>query len=835
MIYPRRFSHRRLSCRLFRLLFLFLAGTLVIVVPPDASAQDAPDLPNPVQFQPLPDGVVRSHTPPPLSAAVLERIEATVMERRSEKLGLSPTEQKLHPLLRAGDASLRKSTPPPRNPILQYDATGRVRVMVHVGPGVETSALEAAGFWAETVDSANGYLLGAVAPSDAAAVAEVAGVMRIQPLIRSGRVNAGSIVSEGDAALNADDLRAALGADGSGVRIGIISDGTNGAALSQASGDLPAVIEECPISDAAGGGTVTNAGAEGTAMLEIVHDLAPGADLLFCPAFGGGEPGLAASILSLATDLDADVIVDDVAFLTEPYWEDGIVAQAVDQVAADGVAYFSSAGNSGLQHYEAGYVDTVPGDQFSFPADAHDFGLAAGGASEIALSGLVGGTAFAPSNFFAAFLQWTEPFGAAASDYDLYLFDRNGNVAGDPAGLFPVGVLGLAVQDGDDDPLEVAFVLNETPNVEDVLLVIDRFDGEAREVEVNFNGTLAILTFNEPAGSVWGHAAARGAQAVAAIDVSDPGLDDIEPFSSRGPSEIAFPVPETRAKPDITAVDGVSVTGNGGFPTTFFGTSASAPHAAAVAALLLDVNPLLSPAEVTAALARTALDRGAAGPDLTFGAGLVDAFAAGQDVVDDTPPVCGDIDLEFTADGAISAVRTTATDEDSGIESATFTTLDNLTGSIDGAGSFAQGDRVDLDASATTRIDIRGDRVDFTAGGAIVVTVENGSGLTSDCDPVLTQVSSTLPVASALHGNYPNPVREGTTIAFDVAEPGRATLEVFDLLGRRVATLVDREVTPGRYDVEWTRAETRRLAAGTYIYRLRTPDWTEARRLVLVR
>jgi len=827
---------RRSYCRtLSRLFILLLTVTLPFLVPPVASAQDATDLPNPVQFQPLPDGVVQSHTLPQLSATARERIAATINERRSQKLSLSPTEQKLHPLLRTNEAPMSKSGSSPRNPILQYDATGRVRVMVHVGPETEMSALQAAGLWMETVDGADGYVAGAVALSDAVAVAEVAGVTRIQPFIKSGRVNAGSIVSEGDAALNADDLRAALGADGSGVRIGIISDGTNGAALSQASGDLPAVIEECPISDAAGGSTVTNAGAEGTAMLEIVHDLAPGAELLFCPAFGGGEPGLAASILSLASDLTADIIVDDVAFLTEPYWEDGIVAQAVDQVVADGVPYFSSAGNSALQHYEAGYVDTVPGDQAIFPSNAHDFGLAGGGASAIFMNGLVGGTAFVPSNFFAAFLQWNDPFGASGNDYDLYLFDRLGFPAGSPVGLFPVGGQGLVVQDGDDDPLEVAFVVNETPNVEDVVLVIDRFDGDARELEVNFNGTLAILTFNEPAGSVWGHAAAVGAQAVAAIDVADPGLDDIEAFSSRGPARLFFPSVETRAKPDITAVDGVSVTGNGGFPTTFFGTSASAPHAAAVAALLLDVNPLLSPTDVRNTLAGTAIDRGATGFDLTFGAGLVDAFAAGQDVFDDTPPVCGQVELVFNADGAISAVTTSATDLESGLSSATFTTLDNLTGSIDGAGSFAQGDVTELDASETTQIDIRGDRIDFTAGGAIVVTVENGSGLTSECDPVLTQISSTIPVASALHGNYPNPVRASTTIQFDVAEPGRTTLEVFDVLGRRVATLIDRDITPGRYDVTWTEADTRRLASGTYMYRLRTPDMTETRRLVLVK
>jgi hypothetical protein len=593
---------------------------------------------NPVRYQPLPDHVVQSHSIPQLSSEALDRIEATIEQRRAEKMNLTSTDRKVHPMLRSLDKAAGPSVA-----ILQYDDTGRVLVMVHLGGAASLAAAEQGGLVVNRYDAADKYALGAIAPSNIRAVASVEGVSRIQPLVKSGVVHSGSVVSEGDAALNASALRSTLGADGSGVRVGVISNGTGGLAASQASGDLPSTVAECPISDKEGGTVVNNNGAEGTAMLEIIHDLAPGAELLFCPAFGPqGKDGLAASITSLANDLNADVIVDDVAFLTEPYWEDGVVAQSVDQVVANGVSYFSSAGNSAQQHYEAGYVDTVPGDQTLFPDNAHDFGVAAGGASNIFMNGLVGGTAFS-SNFFAAFLQWTDPFGGSGNDYDLYLFDRNGNAAGDPSGIFPTGGQGIALQDGDDDPLEAAFVVNETPNVEDVLLVVDRFSGnEDRELEINFNGTLSILTFNEPSGSVWGHAAAAGAQALAAIDVNDPGLDDIEPFSSRGPSRIFFPNVETRAKPDIAAVDGVSVTGNGGFPSTFFGTSASAPHAAAIAGLLLDLEPTLTPSEIRDVLANTALDRGAAGIDPVFGAGLIDALAAGQSILAQfgETPVC---------------------------------------------------------------------------------------------------------------------------------------------------------------------------------------------------
>jgi len=123
--------------------------------------------------------------------------------------------------------------------------------------------------------------------------------------------------------------------------------------------------------------------------------------------------------------------------------------------------------------------------------------------------------------------------------------------------------------------------------------------------------------------------------AVENIDgTANPGLDVIEEFSSRGPSRIFFtpdgaPAPEVRRKPNTTAVDGTSVTGVNFF-TPFFGTSASAPHAAAVAVLLKDVDPDLRPAGIARILRETSLERGDPGFDTTWGFGLIDAFAAAK-------------------------------------------------------------------------------------------------------------------------------------------------------------------------------------------------------------
>src|SRR5439155_1642776 len=97
-----------------------------------------------------------------------------------------------------------------------------------------------------------------------------------------------------------------------------------------------------------------------------------------------------------------------------------------------------------------------------------------------------------------------------------------------------------------------------------------------------------------------------------------------------------------RAKPDIAAFDGVSISNAGGFPRCppfcrFFGTSAAAPHSAAVAALLLSKNPFLTPPDIQDALRATAVDIGSAGPDDDSGAGRLDALAAADAI---QPPEC---------------------------------------------------------------------------------------------------------------------------------------------------------------------------------------------------
>jgi subtilisin family serine protease len=135
-----------------------------------------------------------------------------------------------------------------------------------------------------------------------------------------------------------------------------------------------------------------------------------------------------------------------------------------------------------------------------------------------------------------------------------------------------------------------------------------------------------------PQDSLIGHAAVEEVLSTAAASAATP--DTIESFSSRGPATIYFPSPESRQVPNITGVDGVETkTGQlGHFVNPFYGTSAAAPHVAAIAALVWDADPALTSPDVFTAITSTAVDLGTAGWDGTWGFGRVDAYAAVESV-----------------------------------------------------------------------------------------------------------------------------------------------------------------------------------------------------------
>lgn len=419
---------------------------------------------------------------------------------------------------------------------------------------------------------------------------------------------------EGDIAHRAAAARQFFGADGSGIKVGVLSDSIDNLTNVQATGDLPAVTI---LSGQEGTGN-----GEGTAMLEIVHALSPGSPLYFATALNS-----AASFAQNIRDLQAagcKVIIDDVTYFNESPFQDGPIAQAIDDVSAAGVLYFSAAGNSG--GLDRGTSGTWEGDfQDGGPATIgrggrlHDFG------------GVTYNTALPGVGFERVDLSWADPLGQSTNDYDLYVVDSTGSVVRSSTNT----------QDGNGDPYETIASLKPQDRI-----VIVKFSGEDRFLHLSTGR--GHLTISTP-GATFGHNAcgASNAFCVAATRVAAPPVpfvggaaNPVEYFSSDGPRHIFFNPDGTAItpgdlsstggvvlqKPDFTAADGVFTSAPGFAP--FLGTSAAAPHAGALAALLWSYNPFMQPSTVRSVLTGSALTIGNQGFDRNSGAGILMAYQA---------------------------------------------------------------------------------------------------------------------------------------------------------------------------------------------------------------
>ena len=458
----------------------------------------------------------------------------------------------------------------------------------------------------------------------------------------------GSVETEGDLTHQAVDARGIYGINGAGLKIGVLSSGVTTAAASQATGDLPPT---CATGVASPCLTVlsgqTGSGDEGTAMLEIIHDMVPGANLYFATA-DNGIASFATNIRSLQA-AGCNIIVDDVFYYAETPFQNGqastvtsntnagVVIQAVSDVVAAGVFYFTSAGNGGS--LDDGTSATFEGD-FNGMASAaplpttgavHNFGSSVGYDSVTAVGNQI------------VTLQWADPLGGSANDYDLYLLNSAGTA---------VLASSTNLQTGTQDPYEAISTSNITIGTR--LVVYQKPGAAGRFFHLDLaRGGLAVAT----SGETHGHSAAAAAYSVAATPAAAPyssgatngpypgpfvSSDKTETFSSDGLRRIFFNADSTPItvgnfsstggsvlnKPDITAADGVSVTGVGGFGSPFYGTSAAAPSAASVAALVLSAKPTITAAQMMTALTSTAVDIMGSGYDRDAGAGIVMALPA---------------------------------------------------------------------------------------------------------------------------------------------------------------------------------------------------------------
>jgi subtilase family protein len=589
--------------------------------------------------------------------AAAARTEAGISALQSIKKSLTPAERKqssqlvVEKRLRA-DRSLAAKLPDYRSGV-GVSGAGTVAVEIAAtGDQAVANAVKAAGGVVRY--AAAGAVRADLPLSAVDAIAGRADVAEVKPAAQAttwseqgnrdfrvaAQAAAATQVSEGDKAHGADTARATYGVSGSGVKVCVLSDGVDSLAKSQSAGELPAV-------DVLSG--QKGSGDEGTAMLEIIHDLAPNAALGFATAFTS-EASFAANIRALRTTGHCTIIVDDVAYFDESPFQDTQVAQAVNDVTAAGVLYFSSAGNSGnatdgTSGYYEGDFRASSSKISGVTGTPHDFDPSSTTQNFDALSA---GSLGKPVTLF-----WSDPWGKSANDYDLFILNSSGSVVASSENG----------QSGSQNPYEIASVPTTGSGYK---VAVVKYSGADRFIALNVirgrfvaSGSLKAFSTN---GVTNGHSSAANAFSVAAapagpaftrpLETGDPanpagpypGLFSAsskwERFSSDGkrhlfynadgtaitPGNVSSTGGTTRSKPDITAADGVATSVAGFQP--FFGTSAAAPHAAAIAALLLSGKPTATPAQIRSALVSSAIDLGAPGFDTVTGNGVIMAGPA---------------------------------------------------------------------------------------------------------------------------------------------------------------------------------------------------------------
>ena len=546
----------------------------------------------------------------------------------------------------------------------------------------------------------------------AAGRAEVLSVRAAMP-----RTRAGAVTSQGDFAQRSSVVRTDFPAlDGTGITVGVLSDSFNCYAVyaqpgsgvpasgnqgyapngftadyatDVSSGDLPANVNVLAEADCPNYGAPdqTPDSDEGRAMLQIVHDVAPGAGLAFYTGdnseadFANGIGALAAAPPAGA---GAKVIADDLGYFDEPFFQDGIVAQAIDTVEGEGVAYFSAAGNDGTLTYQNTAPSFATLSTSAPTAGEHLLNFDTTGSTDTT-SLPVTVPPIPPGDFLAIVVQWDQPYvtGApgspgASSSIDLCvtgasgvtITDYDGNavsctgpnaVGVDPYQILIIGNPANAAGNTAQQSLNLTVGLAANANGTKVpgrILVSVEDDGLGSTIDAFWSGGPTIQ----------GHPGAAGAAAVGAafyFDTPQCGTSPatLESYSSAGGAPILFnalaagaryATPIVRQKPDFVGPDGGNDTFLGftlasvDFPGTtngllntaisacqnvaaypnFFGTSAATPHAAGIAALMLQASAAVTPALVYGSLHSSALPMGSPSPNFNSGYGFIQADTA---------------------------------------------------------------------------------------------------------------------------------------------------------------------------------------------------------------
>lgn len=372
----------------------------------------------------------------------------------------------------------------------------------------------------------------------------------------------------------------ARGLTGEGVKVGVLDLGFGGYR------DLLGVeLPDNVTIEAFGDEYAFDSEVHGTACAEIVHEMAPEAEL-YLAYYDGSDVAMGQAVEWLIGQ-GVDIISNSTGSngLT-PLDGTGFAAELADWAFEEGIFWVNAAGNEADVHYRGQFTD-ANGDNL------HEFGPD---------TDILPFIPFGPGVETQLILSWDD-WDSVTQDYDLALYDNDLNLLAKSEDL----------QDGQAGQMPVEGFIYEFENDDIYYLVIENYDGLARGdaiFDIFIHGGLMHPDFIVPERSLSNPADARGAFAVGAVNWAD---DALEPYSSQGPTA------DGRLKPDLSApsvVDSVSYA-----PDPFDGTSAATPHVAGAAALILQAFPGATPAELADFFQSRAVDLGVAGPDNAFGVG----------------------------------------------------------------------------------------------------------------------------------------------------------------------------------------------------------------------
>jgi hypothetical protein len=463
----------------------------------------------------------------------------------------------------------------------------RVRVIVQAEPQEGARSAAAARTLGGRVEATYGDLVQVLAPLgmlEALADKEPVRFVRL-PL----RLELTVVTGEGAGLIHADDWQAA-GIDGSGLKVAVLDGGFAGY-TGLLGTELPAsVVAHSCTGDITGGGEY-----HGTAVAEIVHEVAPGASLIL--ANFGTEVELGNCVNWLIAQ-GVDVINASWGFFgSGPGDGTGVINQIVDTATSAGILWANAAGNHAQAHWSGVWSDP----------DADGWHNFAGSDESNAIYAYAG-------QRIDVVLKWDDPWGGSCNDYDLLLVG--------PAPDFDLLQVSDTPQTCSQDPVEGLTWVAGTTDVYHI--VIEKWSGAP--VTFDLYSVSHALQYPVAAGSLLEPADNPNVMTAGAVSWATPST--IEPFSSRGPTS------DSRKKPDVVAPDYVSTATYG--PSGFPGTSAASPHVAGAAALAKQFYPCYSRTETQDFLESSAVDLGTAGKDNTYGSGRLDLGAVPPDADADT-------------------------------------------------------------------------------------------------------------------------------------------------------------------------------------------------------